>query len=311
MYRTPVNWLSTDLWRGRRVLVTGGSGFIGEWVGRLLIQAGAEVHSSWRSNPPKWRTFAHLARLPEQAEDLVRTTQPECVIHLASPIPLDEKMGVHDELKVGIVGATRSLLTAAQRTGARFIFAGTCAEYGGCSPPFCETQAPQPQSLYGQLKWAASQLVLDAGGTVVRPFRAIGPGDTRSVVASAARAALRQQPFKMTEGSQVREWNHVKAIAQGILAASVHPETKGSIVNLGGGEHRSVFDVVKDIFKAAGAPLELIRRGALPLRSGEVEQLVGDHQKSRALWGEISQPTLTTTLGESLSWIRSTEEASA
>jgi nucleoside-diphosphate-sugar epimerase len=306
-----VNWLSTDLWRGRRVLVTGGSGFIGEWVGQLLIQAGAEVHSSWRTNPPKWRTFAHLARLPQHAEALVHTAQPEWVIHLASPIPLDKKMGCHDKPSDGIIEATRSLLTAAQQTGARFIFAGTCAEYGACSPPYCETQVPQPQSLYGQLKWAASQLVLDAGGTVVRPFRAIGPGDTRSVVASAAKAAILQQPFRMTEGHQVREWNHVHAIAKGILAASMHPETQGSIVNLGGGEHRSVFEVVKEIFQAAGAPVDLIQRGALPLRSGEVSELVGNHQKAYALWGEIPQPTLATTLRESLSWIRATAGANA
>ena len=299
-----MNWLSADLWRGRRVLVTGGSGFLGGWLCQLLIQAEAQVHSTGNRNRPHWGTVFHQVMLPKDTEYLVQHTQPEVVFHLAGPVNPGDTPELRSILRSGIVDATASVIDATKTAGARLIHAGTCAEYGSCESPHNEDSPPQPQSPYGELKWMASQLVLAAGGTVLRPFRAIGPGDQNSVVASAATAALNGHEFPMTEGSQVREWNHVKAVAHGFVAAAAHPATGGQIINIGGGETRSVIEVIETVFRLAGAPESLIQRGALAQRKGEVDLLAGNHERAQRLWGTIQQPNLDDTLMQAVNWIK-------
>jgi len=206
-------------------------------------------------------------------------------------------------LRPGIVDATQAISAASASSRAQLVHIGTCAEYGRCPAPHNEDHTPQPVSPYGVLKLAATQSALAAGATVVRPFRAIGPGDSQSVVVPAARAAKSAQPFAMTEGSQIREWHHVQAIATGIVAAGAHPEARGLVINIGGGETRSVHGVVESIFRAAGSPLDLIQRGAREPRQGEVPRLTGDHTRARSLWGEIQQPSLDETLRETIAWL--------
>lgn len=310
MYRSPVHWVSADFWRGRRVLVTGASGFIGTWVADLLVKAEAEVYAVGRTQVPTSGRERSRAVLPEAADRIVQWAQPETVFHLAAPILLEANAeeAVLDE---GIVKATSALLDAIAGTPARFVYAGSCAEYGRATAPYSERSTPLPGSPYGRAKLAASELVLAAGHTVVRPFRAIGAGDTRSVVAAAARAALSGRPFEMTTGEQVREWNHVRAIAQGIIAAGAHDGAVGRVVNLGGGETASVRAVVEEIFTLAEADHAALKLGARPQRTGEVPLLSGDHQRSRSLWGELPQPTLTETLTEALNWIRQQQDGAA
>ena len=300
-----MKWNSVDFWRARRVLVTGGSGFLGGWVCRTLLEAGAEVHSTGHRNPSRWATAHHTARLPDDTDAIFTAVNPEVVFHLAGPVQPGAGSDSLATLRPGIVDAAEAIATASERCGSHLVHIGTCAEYGRCPAPHREDHTPQPTSTYGQLKLAASQHALAVGGTVVRPFRAIGPGDSQSVVFAAAMAAISGQPFAMTEGSQVREWNHVKAVATGIVTAGAHPEARGLVINIGGGEARSVYGVVESIFRAAGAPTDLIRRGALSPRLGDVQELIGDHTRAEGLWGTIPQPSLDETLRQTIEWLES------
>ena len=310
MYRSLVHWVSADFWRGRRVLVTGASGFIGTWVADLLVESEAEVYAIGHTQLPTVGRERARAVLPQDADKVIAWAQAEVVFHLAAPILL-ESSAEESVLEEGIVHATSALLTAIEGTPTRFVYTGSCAEYGEAAAPYSECSTPLPGSPYGRAKLAATELVRAAGHTVVRPFRAIGAGDTRSVVAAAARAALSGEPFEMTTGEQVREWNHVGAIARGIIAAGAHDGALGRIVNLGGGETASVRAVVEEIFTLAEANLSALKPGARPHRAGEVPLLAGDHQCSRSLWGDIPQPPLTETLTEALSWTRRQQDGAA
>lgn len=304
-----MEWASATRWLGRRVLVTGASGFLGGAVARLLLELGAEVHGTGSRRLPPDGVVAHPMRLPDEAGAVLRAIRPEVVFHLACPVDLRREPALYDRLREGILDGTAAVASAAMAMGARLVHVGTCDEYGAIEVPYREIDAGLPVSPYAALKAAASAWVLGlsryAGleATVIRPFRGYGPGDLSSLVALAGTAALRGEPFAMTDGAQIREWNAVHALAEGIVAAGAHPDAPGRVINVGGGERASVLTVVQTIFRIAGADPALIQIGALPRRLAEVERLYGDHGLARSLWGEIEQPSLEEGLADTLDWL--------
>jgi nucleoside-diphosphate-sugar epimerase len=300
-----VQWTSEEIWRGRLVLVTGSSGFLGSAVGRVLLDAGAEVHGTGCTRVPTACVVSHHMSLPEDAASVIAQVSPSVVIHLAAPVNPDPSDGAQEAFRLGIVSGTEAVVSACVSAGARLVHVGTCAEYGSAAAPYREDQDCQPEGLYGILKHQASMVVsgtAELDWTIVRPFRAIGQGDDASVVAAAARAAIAGEVFEMTDGTQVREWNHVDAVAQGIVAAAAHPDALRQVINIGGGARVSVRDIVQRIFALADADPALVRVGARARRLHEVEALVGDHTRAESLWGAVMQPTLDESLRSVLSW---------
>lgn len=304
-----MEWASATRWLGRRVLVTGASGFLGGAVARLLLELGAEVHGTGSRRLPPEGVVAHPMRLPDEAEAVIRAVRPQVVFHLACPVDLRREAALYDRLREGILDGTAAVAGACLAQRARLVHVGTCDEYGAIEAPYRETEAGLPSSPYAALKSAASAWVLGlsryAGleATVIRPFRGYGPGDLSSVIAQAGRAALAGAPFAMTDGAQIREWNAVSALAEGVVAAGAHPGALGRVINVGGGERASVLTVVQTIFRLAGADPGLVAVGALPRRVAEVERLYGDHGLARSLWGEIEQPPLEEGLADTLDWL--------
>lgn len=305
-----MSWSHPSRWLGRRVLVTGASGFVGRAVCALLAEAGADLFGTWNSTPLPPSVPGEPLDLPGGATELIHRVRPQVVLHLAAPVTVRRDPALYARMRAVILDGTEEVARACLEVGARLVSVGTCEEYGDGEAPFVETQAARPVSPYSALKLAATGYVtmlcrttpLDA--VVVRPFRAYGPGDTRSVVAAACEHALQHQVFEMTDGAQVREWNHVDAIAHGLLGAALHPDVRGRVLNLGGGERRSVRDLVTTVYQLAGADTGLVRAGALPRRAGEIDRFWGDHTATEALLGRLPQPSLDEGLTDTLAWHR-------
>jgi len=303
LYRSPVKPACTSIWRQRRVLVTGASGFIGHAVCHQLLAAGAEVHGTGHTQPPPSEVFGHRSTLPDDALTLMETVRPEVLIHLASPVNLGEGPDVRATLQAGIVQGTRAVAAGAAQWGARMIHVSTCAVYEGGQAPFHEDATLSPHSPYGQLKLAAERAVqaqVDLNAVVLRPFRTYGPGCREGLIAEACRAALSGDTLLLTDGGQIREWNHVDTIAAGILRAG--SLTAGEVINLGGGDRRSVFEMVTRIFDLAGASMRAVQPGSQPRRPGEVDRFWGDHQRAEARWGPLPHVDLDAGLRQTLDW---------
>jgi len=145
----------------------------------------------------------------------------------------------------------------------------------------------------------------------VRPFRTYGPGCTTGLVAEVCRAAVTHTPVSLTDGRQVREWNHVDGIAAGIIAAGVHPAAVGRVINLGGGDRVSVGDLAQRIVKLADAPASILSLGRTPRRPGEIDTFWGDHRRSEHMWGPLPAIPLDTGLRQTLAWHRQGQERRA
>ena len=312
VYRSPVSEQSSNFWRGRRVLVTGASGFVGAAVVRAAVRYGATVHGTGMSRKAPHPAVHHRAEFPNDAQALIDRVEPDLVVHLAAPVMAGASEEHRESLRSGIVDASLAIAEVSGRRGIPLVHCGTCAEYGDAPAPYVESARAQPIDAYGALKLEATERLMGQPHVIVaRLFRAIGPGDESSVVAQAARAALAGERFAMTTGEQVREWNHVDAIAESVLRAAACSQLRGSVVNIGGGPTASVVSVVQAVFAEAQADPTLIDIGARPQRQSEVPLLAGDHSRARSFWEPVVQPTLAETVRDAVAWTKQRVEDAA
>src|SRR5512139_1633254 len=146
-----------------RVLLTGGTGFIGRHVAAALTRRGFEVHSAERHTPAELTSEARHHRCDlldaRQVSDLMAAIRPSHLLHLAWFAEPGAYWTSPENLRW--VQASLGLLQAfAAQGGCRVVTAGSCAEYdwryGYCS----ETLTPlRPDSLYGACKHALQVMV--------------------------------------------------------------------------------------------------------------------------------------------------------
>ncbi len=272
----------------RRVVVTGGAGFLGTHVCGALAAAGAEVVCVDNFATGSREHLAQAAAaagggsvtLAEQdvSEGLDVPGEIDAVLHLASAAsPPDYlRLGV-ETLRAGADG-TRHALELARARGARFVLASTSEVYGD---PLVHPQPEDywgnvnpvgPRSVYDEAKRYAEALTtayrgrygVDTG--IVRIFNSYGPrmraGDGRAVPAFVT-AALAGLPLPVAgDGRQTRSLCYVSDTVTGIMAMAA-----GNVpgpVNIGNPEEMTVLDLAQLVIRLTGTAsgIEFIPRPA-------------------------------------------------
>lgn len=306
--------------RGSRVLVTGGSGFIGARLTRRLVAEGAEVHvltSAVSAVYPvrlvdlKDRVTLHGGNLADRSamDAVVRAARPQYVFHLGAYTHVLKSWSRVDECIQTNIQGTLNLLQALDGAYERFIFTSTSEVYGPIDVPFREDAAVAPASPYSVSKYAAERYcrMLASGKgwpiIIVRPFNAYGPGQTPDrVIPEIVVRALRGEPIRMTAGRQTREFNFVDDLADGFLAAATVPGVEGDVFNLGSGEEVTMRDLAATVTELLGSqPPEF---GVLPDRPNEIWRMVSDSSKARELLGWSGGRPLREGLAATIEWYR-------
>lgn len=288
--------LSGPAWTERRVLVTGGTGFLGRHLTRSLVELGACVTVALCEGC----TPEETAVLPAEAERrdgdvrnrgqmrrLIEAVAPEVIFHLAAVGVNDPFIAEETALRVNVSG-TLNVLRAVQRLGRsrvrRVIVAGTSYEYGSAG-------ALDPGNVYAASKvaaWAFCRMHYRAYGTpvvVARPFNAYGPAQNRqALIPSAIRAALSGQDFPTTLGEQRRDFVYVDDVIRGFLALATADGIDGESLDLGTGQATPVRSVVERIFALVGGSGRP-QIGVLPYPPGLVWESVADARRTQQLTG--------------------------
>jgi nucleoside-diphosphate-sugar epimerase len=269
----------------KRVLVTGGSGFIGRHTAPHLEALGFEVH----------RISSRDADLlkAEERRALLEHIRPTHMLHLAWHVPPGKYWTSLENVR-WLQASLDLLLDFASLGGQRVVTAGTCAEYSWEGAGLCrEDETPlQPASLYGTSKDAlrrmqeaiARQLGISAAwGRIFFPY---GPGEPAGrLVPSVIQSILQGEPARCSHGRQVRDFIYVDDVARA-FAVLLDSSFEGA-VNIGTGEPVTIADVAREAARAAGA-LDLLDLGALPARGGEPDVLLADVTRLREI-GFVSQ----------------------
>ncbi len=282
-----------------RVLVTGGTGFVGSALIRRLSAAGDEVLALHRPGADLQRLAAVLPRLrrhagdiakPDGWRDAVRAFAPERVFHCAWYAEPGKYL-THTEQNVAHLHAgiafVRELLALRPR---QFVAVGTCFEYDtGGAEPLREDHTPErPAHVYSACKLAlknvALQLAADAGVPLVwaRIFYLYGPfEDPRRLVPHVAGALRRGERVALrSHGRQVRDFLHVDDVVAGLDAAAALG--RPGVVNIARGEGIAVRDLARDIARRLGRE-ELLSFAADDTPLAEPMSVVGDSGRLRGL----------------------------
>jgi nucleoside-diphosphate-sugar epimerase len=306
--------------QGKKVFVTGGSGFIGSHLCRRLVGMGAEVHVSVKYNSvinnvrlaSLWDRLVPVEvdlRNPDALKKL-RQIQPEIIYHLAAYNHVGDSFFQVSEA-VDCNGKGTVNLLESYEEYERFIYISSSEVYGFQeNVPFQEEATPHPLSpyavgkytgeLYTCMKWLSAKKPV----VVLRPFNAYGPyQSTRAVVAELITKCLLGENIVTTEGRQTREFNFVENLVDGFILASTCPDAVGQIINLGCGVEVSIRDLAKLIHSLTQSKSRL-RIGELPNRPVEIWRMCADNRRAKELLGWSPQVDLEQGLMIAIEWYR-------
>lgn len=306
--------------KGKRVLVTGGSGFIGSHLCRLLVAQGADLYVlvKYNSVMDNVRLVGLWDRLTPVEADLrnpdalrqLEVVRPEIIYHLAAYNHVGDSFFQVSEAVDSNGKGTVNLLEAYQDYE-RFVYISSSEVYGYQETvPFQEDALPHPLSpyavgkytgeLYARMKWySAGKPVV-----VLRPFNAYGPYQSpRAVTAEIVIKCLRGEDVVTTEGHQTREFNFVEDLVEGFILAAQSPDAVGQVINLGCGEETTIRHLVQRIHKLTQSSSRL-GIGELPDRPGEIRRMVADNRKARKLLGWSPKVGHNEGLPRTIDWYR-------
>jgi CDP-glucose 4,6-dehydratase len=324
---TPVRPPFGGAMAGRRVLVTGASGFLGGALTRRVLELGAEVAVLEREPSPS--SLLVLEGLADRCErrpgdvtdaELVDRAVAGCdtVFHLAAqPIVGTANRSPRETFEVNVRG-TWNVLEACRAAGTeRVVVASSDNAYGpGAGVPYREDSSP----LHAARPYDASKAAADviarsywtAFGVPVATTRlgnVYGGGDrnTTRLVPGAIRELLAgRRPVIRSDGSPLRDLLYVEDAVEAYLAVADLLDAgpaRGAAFNAGGGQPHRVLDVVRALCAVAGADVEPVVQGAGTPPGERTRQYV-DSGRLHELTGWSAKVGLEEGLARTLAWYR-------
>jgi dTDP-glucose 4,6-dehydratase len=292
------------MWDNKKVVVTGGAGFIGSHLTEALVRAGAQVtvlthynsNSSLGSLALAERSILKSVRIAagniEDSDFVYRTLEgSEVVMHLAALIAIPYSYEApRSYIRTNIEG-TLNVLEAARRYGiGRVVHTSTSETYGtALRVPIDESHPLQGQSPYSASKIGADMMAeaffrsFRTPVVTLRPFNTFGPRQSaRAFIPTIISQALARDEVRLGSLTPERDMTFVSDTVAGFMAAAATPNIEGRTINLGTGATHSVGWFAERILSLmkVSKPIVQEQQRQRP-EASEVMKLVSDNRLAR------------------------------
>ncbi|MBC7428307.1 MAG: UDP-glucose 4-epimerase GalE [Bacteriovorax sp.] len=295
----------------KKILVTGGAGYIGSHTTNALIENGFEVviiddlsTGFERLLHPKAKFYQGSILDSDHTAEILVKEHIDGVIHFAAKIVVPESisqpLNYYNNNTVGVIRT----LEACKRAGVKkFVFSSTAAVYGNGSNALVNENTPTaPLNPYGFSKLMSEQLIRDVEiefglkSVILRYFNVAGASQSKKygqitknashLIKIACEAAIGKRSemfitgddYNTPDGTGVRDYIHVEDLADAHVAAINYLMAGGEsqTLNCGYGHGASVKEVIKTIKKVSGVDFKV---SIGPRRVGDADSIVSDNTK--------------------------------
>ena len=267
-----------------KTLVTGGAGFIGSTLCRMLLEQGDDVivlddlSTGTYENLEDMDDGRRLRLIVENVNNASITDacvrEADRVFHLASAVGVRLIIDQPVRTLESIVGGTETVLKSCARYRRPFLLTSTSEVYGkGSKVPFCEeddtvmgptskrrwsyASAKMLDEFLALAHWVETRLPV----VITRLFNTVGPRQTGQygmVIPNFVRQALRGQPITVYgDGRQSRCFAHVQDVAGALAKLISTPAARGQVVNVGNDSEITIMDLARRVRELTGSSSEI------------------------------------------------------
>jgi nucleoside-diphosphate-sugar epimerase len=270
-----------------KTLITGGAGFIGHNVIKLLRGKGIDCYSvdsrtdygfvpkdeldyliSGRTNRSGYSPLVADIRNTESIKSHVGIFDIKCIVHLASfprqKVVQQDPVTASQVMITGLINLLEAAVTFKVR---RFVYISSSMVYGNFDSGVTEDAVCNPQGQYGIMKYMGEKLVEDyctrhgIEYVIIRPSAVYGEWDVDDrVVSKFALAALRGQELIVRGANERLDFTHVDDTAQGIVDAILSENTANKIYNITRSNENTI-----TLAEAADLIIKIAGRGSVKL----------------------------------------------
>ena len=284
---------------GVRILVTGGTGFLGRNLARSLLEKGHEVTILDNLSNSEMSVADELRRLGSDFMEgdirdngIAERIDHDCIVHLAAQISVSKSMeDPMTTIDINVNGTLNLLRAAAKNRVKRFIAASTAAVYGNVrSASLSEEECGEPASPYGASKLSMEKYIREFSDSYgmdsvsLRIFNLFGqmqPLNTGGVVTKFAEQIKRNEPLRIFgTGEQTRDFVHVDDVVGAImLSLEGISGRRGTVYNIASGRSVSIADLASTMVRLSRKDIKITYGEPVP---GDVMHSRASIEKAKA-----------------------------
>ena len=299
----------------KTVFITGGNGFIGSNLARMLIKEKFNVNLLVRKNSNLWRLKEinsdikiHQGEIEDtnSLRKIINKIKPSYIIHLASYGNSSDEKDFKKIIDINISGLINLLQASENISYKKLIICGSSSEYGFKNKPMTETDYLIPNSYYSAAKGSATLLAQSYALenkkpiAILRLFSAYGPFEENNrLIPTIISRALKNEKVFITKENIKRDFIFIDDVVSAFYKAMTIKLSPGEIINIGTGKQYSNHEIVKIIEKILKLKFKL---GIFPKRAWDTNNWVADNSKARKVLKWSPEYSIEQGLKKTIEW---------
>jgi len=311
--------------RGKRVLITGGAGFLGSHLADRCLKEGARVWVIDDLSTGKMENLndaiksSHFkfikgdANNYESLKRVFRKSRPHYAVHYAALVGVTRTQKNPIKVLRDLDGISHFFYLAKKFGVQKVVFSSSSEAYGEpIVMPSREDGPLNPQTTYGVIKVVGEEFVKvytkkGVPGVALRFFNVYGPRQNATpygfVVGIFIQQVLKgERPTIFGNGHQTRDFIYVDDNVEAVFRAMMSPRTKGEIINIVRGSPIRILDLAKRIIALSGKKIS--PKYTPPRIEGEIKHRFADGSKMKKLVGIAASTPLDVGLKKTMEWYR-------